>query len=259
MRNYNYTFTGVELSNELKHSGRKGMKWYQHIFGREQVGGYAKGAKTKGVGGKSGSSEATKKKDRKPRQVQEYDNLKKKKTSEMTDAEINRMMARMDLEKRLNAKRYEESKSSFDKFMDKYGDMLVREGTNFLKDQGSKVVDKMLDKALKESGTAQEAKKITREMADQAKNEADYYQNLNRRDNAKRQYDNNTKAETKDTSKQTKAPEPETKPSMKERAEKTQSNKVAAARKEAERSREKNSNETPLDSYGYRRRRRYKK
>lgn len=277
-RNFDYTFTDVELADELTHHGRKGMKWYQHIYGRVQVGGYAKGASTKGVkkGSAKGESENAKtpqKKERKSRQVEEYDKMKQKRTRDLTDQEIDRLMKRMDLEQRLNNKRYEASKTKFDKFMDKYGDVLMRESTNFLKDQGSKVVDKMLEKALGE-GTAKDARKITREMADQVKNEADYYQNINRRDAQKAQYE---KARTpKETPKQESKPEskPETKSETREQAENTQANKAAERDTSKDTPFEQYKGETDKngyadpkyrrvdsqkDQFGYIRRRRYRK
>lgn len=274
MRNYDYMFTDVELSDELKHYGRKGMKWYQHIYGRLQTGGYAKGAQTKGVKGgdnKTGTS-GEKKKDRKPRQVQEYDKLKRKKASEMTDAEIKRMMDRMDLEKRLNAKRYEANKSKLDKFMDKYGDQLVKAGTDFAKEQGAKVVDKMLKKALGDDG-AQGAHRVTQEMAQQMNREANYYSDRNRLRNAQREWENGNnrnqqqqnnnqqqRQENNNQQRQERQPEQQTQrreestpePTRREQAEQHQTSRVQAARDEANR-----REEAQVDEYGYRRRRRY--
>lgn len=282
MRNYDYMFTDVELSDELKHYGHKGMKWYQHIYGRLQTGGYAKGAQTKGVKGgdnKTGTS-GEKKKDRKPRQVQEYDKLKQKKASEMTDAEIKRMMDRMDLEKRLNAKRYEANKSKLDKFMDKYGDQLVKAGTDFAKEQGAKVVDKMLKKALGEDG-AQGAHRVTQEMAQQMNREANYYSDRNRLRNAQREWENGNnrnqqpqnnnqqqrqennnqqRQENNNQQRQERQPEQQTQrreestpePTRREQAEQHQTSRVQAARDEANR-----REEAQVDEYGYRRRRRY--
>lgn len=267
-------FTDVELSDELKHHGRKGMKWYQHIYGRLQTGGYAKGAQTKGVKGgdnKTGTS-GEKKKDRKPRQVQEYDKLKRKKASEMTDAEIKRMMDRMDLEKRLNAKRYEANKSKLDKFMDKYGDQLVKAGTDFAKEQGAKVVDKMLKKALGDDG-AQGAHRVTQEMAQQMNREANYYSDRNRLRNAQREWENGNnrnqqqqnnnqqqRQENNNQQRQERQPEQQTQrreestpePTRREQAEQHQTSRVQAARDEANR-----REEAQVDEYGYRRRRRY--
>lgn len=274
MRNYDYMFTDVELSDELKHHGRKGMKWYQHIYGRLQTGGYAKGAQTKGVKGgdnKTGTS-GEKKKDRKPRQVQEYDKLKRKKASEMTDAEIKRMMDRMDLEKRLNTKRYEANKSKLDKFMDKYGDQLVKAGTDFAKEQGAKVVDKMLKKALGDDG-AQGAHRVTQEMAQQMNREANYYSDRNRLRNAQREWENGNnrnqqqqnnnqqqRQENNNQQRQERQPEQQTQrreestpePTRREQAEQHQTSRVQAARDEANR-----REEAQVDEYGYRRRRRY--
>lgn len=260
-RNFNYTFTDVELatdpSNELTHFGRRGMRWYQHIFGRAQVGGYAKGSNTKGVSkGKAKTSGDNKettdpKKQRKPRQVQEYDKMKKTKTSELTDQEINRLMARMDLEQRLNAKRYEASKTKFDRFMDKYGDTLVREGTNFLKSQGDKLVDNMIKKAMKDANaSSSETKKITQDMADQVRREADFYQNSNRKDTEKAKYDA-ARAEAKQNVQKTVEQAKET---VKEQKKNIQANKVEAAKKEAAK-----KEDDKKDQYGYIRKRRYKK
>ena len=59
-RRYNYEFPDrlrhADYPDSIKHFGVKGMKWYQHLFGREQTGGYAKGKETKGLDDKKESS-----------------------------------------------------------------------------------------------------------------------------------------------------------------------------------------------------------
>ena len=73
----------VDIEDYLAHYGRKGMKWYQHIFGRLQ--GHAKYAKEKAVAKRS---EKVKKKDKTEK------NYKK-----ISDEELKRRISRLRNEK----------------------------------------------------------------------------------------------------------------------------------------------------------------
>lgn len=90
--------------DELYHYGRKGMKWGQHIFGKERPAGRSRKKKSedvenrfvsgaKSVASKVSSSRAKAKEDKR---VQK---LKKKKISDMTDDELAEYTDRMNREK----------------------------------------------------------------------------------------------------------------------------------------------------------------
>ena len=91
--------------DELYHYGRKGMKWGQHIFGKERSSGTRKRKKSsedvenrfvsgvKSVAGKVSASRAKAKEDKR------VQTLKKKKISDMTDDELAEYTDRMNRER----------------------------------------------------------------------------------------------------------------------------------------------------------------
>lgn len=105
----------------LEHYGREGMKWYQHIYGKEQS--HAKYATKKGSG-KSGTSKAQKQKERQEKKAKEAEakaaarreKIKQSPTKlykhrrEFTKAEIDEAMKTFEWEKRLQGFSSEELK-----------------------------------------------------------------------------------------------------------------------------------------------------
>ena len=87
-------------SNELYHYGRKGMKWGQHIFGKQKSVSSARKSKS---GSSLGSKVAEWKKkrvakDKEKEAVKKTEVLKKKSVSDMTDEELNRAINRARME-----------------------------------------------------------------------------------------------------------------------------------------------------------------
>lgn len=90
--------------DELYHYGRKGMKWGQHIFGKERPAGESRKKKSKDVenrfvsGAKSVASKvsASRAKAKEDKRIQK---LKKKKISDMTDDELAEYTDRMNRER----------------------------------------------------------------------------------------------------------------------------------------------------------------
>ena len=93
--------------DELYHYGRKGMKWGQHIFGKERPAGGNRKRKSKNVenrfvsGAKSVASKvsASRAKAKEDKRIQK---LKKKKISDMTDDELAEYTDRMNRERLAN-------------------------------------------------------------------------------------------------------------------------------------------------------------
>ena len=93
--------------DELYHYGRKGMKWGQHIFGKERPAGGNRKRKSKDVenrfvsGAKSVASKvsASRAKAKEDKRIQK---LKKKKISDMTDDELAEYTDRMNRERLAN-------------------------------------------------------------------------------------------------------------------------------------------------------------
>ena len=90
--------------DELYHYGRKGMKWGQHIFGKERSSGTKRKKKSEdvenrfvsGVKKAAGKVSAARAKAKEDKRVQ---NLKKKKISDMTDDELAEYTDRMNRER----------------------------------------------------------------------------------------------------------------------------------------------------------------
>ena len=87
--------------DELYHYGRKGMKWGQHIFGKERSSGTKKRKKESGVVDAVKKMTANRKQKKAVKaETERQKKLKKKKISDMTDDELRERIARLELEKR---------------------------------------------------------------------------------------------------------------------------------------------------------------
>lgn len=137
-------------SEELRHYGRKGMKWYQKIFSKFKKGG-----------GKDGESDDEYIAKHKP--VKKMTDEELKKATERIENE-NRYRRAQQAEKELNAL----NKSEGQKFAKKLGDVALDAGLSALKQVGGEWVKKQLGKAVKLddqedtiSSIAKEAEKLS--------------------------------------------------------------------------------------------------
>ena len=121
MWEYNHT-------DELYHYGRKGMKWGQHIFGKQSSSSGKRKKKS------ALQNYLTKRKKRKAAEAAaekarlEAKAYKRKKIKDMSDAELKERIARLELEKRYSDLKSETSKSQTGigkRFVNKYIDTTV--------------------------------------------------------------------------------------------------------------------------------------
>ncbi len=140
-----------DLGDYLAHFGRKGMKWYQHIFGEFQSA--AKYAKGKGNPAQKKAPAKTEKSVSKPKE-------KKQNHKKMSNEELQKRIDRMSLEKqyldlnketRTNGKRFVDT---FLKTMEKTGFDILQQS---LTQVGKKYVSNFLDKRIDDFLKSQEA------------------------------------------------------------------------------------------------------
>lgn len=105
-------YEAVERGTKLEHSGRKGMKWYQHIFGeQDDRAAYNKKGNGESSSGHEGASRA----------------YNKHNISEASDTELRDFIQRKNLEKQyLGIVNPEKPKGMVSRIMTRAGDTLVQ-------------------------------------------------------------------------------------------------------------------------------------
>ena len=132
---------------ELYHTGRKGMKWGQHIFGKVRTGAKRAASATGKFAGKQAAN-AKKEVVKKVKQsVQEhkeknyYKKLHKKKLSQMTDKEIDDLTKRVKKEANLKDAKYESRVQNARKF---YNNVAKQPVNSFANTFGVEVAKKIV-------------------------------------------------------------------------------------------------------------------
>ena len=177
---WQYNYDALLAPDELEHSGRKGMKWYQHIFTKKDGSlnylGKRKAKKMKDdytrLTGKQLRRNPTKSKGPKP-------------VNEMTDAQIRKRIERIGLENELNSlqpAKVSKGKAIVQKLSRNLTDMAIERGTQILGDYVEKNVRSKL------GIDAQSTKSKSQILADKAKdleNQWKIIENQRKIDNAK--------------------------------------------------------------------------
>lgn len=177
---WQYNYDALLAPDELEHSGRKGMKWYQHIFTKKDGSlnylGKRKAKKMKDdytrLTGKQLRRNPTKSKGSKP-------------VNEMTDAQIRKRIERIRLENELNSlqpAKVSKGKAITQKLSRNLTDMAVERGTRILGDYVEKNVRNKLGL------NAQSTKSQSQILADKARdleNQWKIIENQRKIDNAK--------------------------------------------------------------------------
>lgn len=132
MENTN-TFIGAPTEDELMHYGRKGMKWGQNIFGK----------KISSLKKRKGDSDSDDGEPNKPKAPA------KKSVKDMSDAELQREVNRLQLEQRY-AQLTPEQVSKGKKFVNSImNDVLVPAARESAKEATKKLMSSQLDKGIK--------------------------------------------------------------------------------------------------------------
>lgn len=158
---WQYNYDALLAPDELEHSGRKGMKWYQHIFTKKDGSlnylGKRKAKKMKDdytrLTGKQLRRNPTKSKGTKP-------------VNEMTDAQIRKRIERIGLENELNSlqpAKVSKGKAIIQKLSKNLTDMAIERGTQIIGDYVEKNVRSKL------GIDAKSTKSISQILADKAK------------------------------------------------------------------------------------------
>ena len=158
---WQYNYDALLAPDELEHSGRKGMKWYQHIFTKKDGSlnylGKRKAKKMKDdytkLTGKQLRRNPTKNKGTKP-------------VNEMTDAQIRKRIERIGLENELNSlqpAKVSKGKAIIQKLSKNLTDMAIERGTQIIGDYVEKNVRSKL------GIDAKSTKSISQILADKAK------------------------------------------------------------------------------------------
>lgn len=177
---WQYNYDALLAPDELEHSGRKGMKWYQHIFTKKDGSlnylGKRKAKKMKDdytkLTGKQLRRNPTKNKGTKP-------------VNEMTDAQIRKRIERIRLENELNSlqpAKVSKGKAITQKLSRNLTDMAIERGTRMLGDYVEKNVRSKLGL------NAQSTKSQSQILADKARdleNQWKIIENQRKIDNAK--------------------------------------------------------------------------
>ena len=177
---WQYNYDALLAPDELEHSGRKGMKWYQHIFTKKDGSlnylGKRKAKKMKDdytrLTGKQLRRNPTKSKGTKP-------------VNEMTDAQIRKRIERIRLENELNSlqpAKVSKGKAIVQKLSRNLTDMAIERGTRMLGDYVEKNVRSKLGL------NAQSTKSQSQILADKARdleNQWKIIENQRKIDNAK--------------------------------------------------------------------------
>ena len=177
---WQYNYDALLAPDELEHSGRKGMKWYQHIFTKKDGSlnylGKRKVKKMKDdytrLTGKQLRRNPTKSKGTKP-------------VNEMTDAQIRKRIERIRLENELNSLqpvKVSKGKAITQKLSRNLTDMAIERGTRMLGDYVEKNVRSKLGL------NAQSTKSQSQILADKARdleNQWKIIENQRKIDNAK--------------------------------------------------------------------------
>ena len=177
---WQYNYDALLAPDELEHSGRKGMKWYQHIFTKKDGSlnyiGKRKAKKMKDdytrLTGKQLRRNPTKSKGPKP-------------VNEMTDAQIRKRIERIRLENELNSlqpAKVSKGKAIKQKLSRNLTDMAIERGTRMLGDYVEKNVRSKLGL------NAQSTKSQSQILADKARdleNQWKIIENQRKIDNAK--------------------------------------------------------------------------
>lgn len=177
---WQYNYDALLAPDELEHSGRKGMKWYQHIFTKKDGSlnylGKRKAKKMKDdytrLTGKQLRRNPTKSKGTKP-------------VNEMTDAQIRKRIERIRLENELNSlqpAKVSKGKAITQKLSRNLTDMAIERGTRMLGDYVEKNVRSKLGL------NAQSTKSQSQILADKARdleNQWKIIENQRKIDNAK--------------------------------------------------------------------------
>lgn len=177
---WQYNYDALLAPDELEHSGRKGMKWYQHIFTKKDGSlnylGKRKAKKMKDdytrLTGKQLRRNPTKSKGSKP-------------VNEMTDAQIRKRIERIRLENELNSlqpSKVSKGKAITQKLSRNLTDTAIERGTRILGDYVEKNVRSKLGL------NAQSTKSQSQILADKARdleNQWKIIENQRKIDNAK--------------------------------------------------------------------------
>ena len=177
---WQYNYDALLAPDELEHSGRKGMKWYQHIFTKKDGSlnylGKRKAKKMKDdytrLTGKQLRRNPTKSKGPKP-------------VNEMTDAQIRKRIERIRLENELNSlqpAKVSKGKAIIQKLSRNLTDMAIERGTRMIGDYVEKNVRSKLGL------NAQSTKSKSQILADKARdleNQWKIIENQRKIDNAK--------------------------------------------------------------------------
>lgn len=177
---WQYNYDALLAPDELEHSGRKGMKWYQHIFTKKDGSlnylGKRKAKKMKDdytrLTGKQLRRNPTKSKGSKP-------------VNEMTDVQIRKRIERIRLENELNSlqpAKVSKGKAITQKLSRNLTDMAIERGTRILGDYVEKNVRNKLGLS------AQSTKSQSQILADKARdleNQWKIIENQRKIDNAK--------------------------------------------------------------------------
>ena len=188
---WQYNYDALLAPDELEHSGRKGMKWYQHIF-----------TKKDGSLNYLGKRKAKKMKDDYTRltdkQLRRNPTKSKgpKPVNEMTDAQIRKRIERIRLENELNSlqpAKVSKGKAITQKLSRNLTDMAIERGTRILGDYVEKNVRSKLGL------NAQSTKSQSQILADKARdleNQWKIIENQRKIDNAKARSDKNNQQQS---------------------------------------------------------------
>ena len=188
---WQYNYDALLAPDELEHSGRKGMKWYQHIFTKKDGSlnylGKRKAKKMKDdytrLTGKQLRRNPTKSKGTKP-------------VNEMSDAQIRKRIERIRLENELNSlqpAKVSKGKAITQKLSRNLTDMAIERGTRILGDYVEKNVRSKLGL------NAQSTKSQSQILADKARdleNQWKIIENQRKIDNAKARSDKNNQQQS---------------------------------------------------------------
>ena len=188
---WQYNYDALLAPDELEHSGRKGMKWYQHIFTKKDGSlnylGKRKAKKMKDdytrLTGKQLRRNPTKSKGTKP-------------VKEMSDAQIRKRIERIRLENELNSlqpAKVSKGKAITQKLSRNLTDMAIERGTRMLGDYVEKNVRSKLGL------NAQSTKSQSQILADKARdleNQWKIIENQRKIDNAKARSDKNNQQQS---------------------------------------------------------------